>query len=243
MKSFYALIATLILSVLPGMLVAGVDDEFTDTFPIADCNFSTVGGNSYFILKPGRVLHFSGEEEDLIITVLSKTRNITLDIDGKPQKITTRVVQEFETADDEFAEESWNFFAVCAETGDVYYFGEEVWVPDENGDPVGGADGPGAWLAGVNGAMPGIIMPGGAFLLGARYYQEVAPDVALDRAEHTAMGIELEFEVEGLDDGLSDCVEVTETTPLDKHEESIKIYCPGVGLAVDDDLELIEVIE
>jgi hypothetical protein len=37
------------------------------------------------------------------------------------------------------------------------------------------------------------------------------------------------------------CVEVTETTPLEPGEESFKTYCPGVGLVRDDDLELMAV--
>jgi hypothetical protein len=34
--------------------------------------------------------------------------------------------------------------------------------------------------------MPGIIMPG-TILLGSRYFQEIAPDVAMDRAEIVGM--------------------------------------------------------
>ena len=40
----------------------------------------------------------------------------------------------------------------------------------------------GAWLSGVNRARFGLMMPGTP-LLGARYQQEVAPKVAMDRAE------------------------------------------------------------
>jgi hypothetical protein len=34
-------------------------------------------------------------------------------------------------------------------------------------------------------------------------------------------------------------VEVTETTPLEPDSESVKIYCPEVGLVVDDVFELV----
>jgi hypothetical protein len=40
----------------------------------------------------------------------------------------------------------------------------------------------GTWHAGVDGANAGIVMPG-VVLNGGRYYQEVAPGVAMDRAE------------------------------------------------------------
>ena len=39
------------------------------------------------------------------------------------------------------------------------------------------------------------------------------------------------------------CVEVTETTPLEPGDKSFKTYCPGVGNVRDDDLELIAVYE
>ncbi len=82
--------------------------------------------------------------------------------------------------------------------------------------------------------MPGLIMPGGAFLLGSRYFQEMAAS-AQDRAEHLAMGLEVEVpggEFEG-------CVEIEETSPLEPGESSEKVYCPGIGLVIDDDLELV----
>ena len=96
----------------------------------------------------------------------------------------------------------------------------------------------GAWLAGVDGALPGIVMPG-TFLLGSRYFQEVAPGVALDRAEHTAEGLVVETEA-GEFEG---CVEIIETSPLEPGAESRKLYCPGVGLVMDDDLLLVEIGE
>jgi hypothetical protein len=38
-------------------------------------------------------------------------------------------------------------------------------------------------------------------------------------------------------------VEVTETTPLEPGAESTKVYCPGVGLVIDNDLSLVEIGE
>jgi hypothetical protein len=35
-----------------------------------------------------------------------------------------------------------------------------------------------------------------------------------------------------------DCIQVSETSPLEPGEESIKFYCPHVGLIADDDLVL-----
>ena len=84
-------------------------------------------------------------------------------------------------------------------------------------------------------AEPGIIMPG-TFLLGSRYFQEIADGIALDQAEHTAMGLEITVPA----GTFTDCVEVTETTPLEPGAVSLKNYCPEVGLVIDDVLELVD---
>ncbi len=137
-------------------------------------------------------------------------------------------MQEFETVDGEVEEISRNYVASCEPTQDVYYFGEDV--EDGDGNPL-----PDAWLAGRDGARPGILMPDQAFLLGSRYFQEIAVN-AKDRAEHTALGLEIEVPA-GV---FRNCVEVTETTPLE-NGESIKFYCPNVGMVVDGDLELVAI--
>lgn len=158
------------------------EPEFTRDFPLEWCRFVPWGGNDFFCLGPGAPHHFSnatwveaGEcdaAEDVWITVLPEVRKISLTMGGKRRTIHARVVEEFETEDGELKEISRNFFANCVASRDVYYFGEDV--VDGDGNPL--LD---SWLAGRNGAAPGIIMPDQAFLLGARYYQEVAPGLAL----------------------------------------------------------------
>ena len=164
--------------------VAAAEPEFTDEFPLEDCEFVTSGGNPFFKLKPGRQLYLSNQQcvatgecdelEELWITVLNETKTVVLKDDGRQRRITTRVVEERETADGELVEISRNFFATCRPFNDVYYFGEEVDIY-EDGKIVSHE---GAWLAGKNRAEPGIIMPDSGFLLGSRYFQELAPGVA-----------------------------------------------------------------
>jgi len=220
---------------------AQADDDYTDEFPLGDCRFKPQGGNAYFQLSPARQAYYSNyrcvdmgecdELEELWITVLPEIRKIPLEIDGETVSVHARVVEEYETADGELAEISRNFFSTCKAMNDVYYFGEDVDIY-EDGEL---ASHDGAWLAGENGNQPGIIMPDRAFLLGARYYQEIAPGVAEDRAEHTDAGLTVEVPA-GV---FEDCVEVTENSTLDPGAESVKIYCPGIGLVMDDELELI----
>ena len=224
----------LLATVLLFPLAAGAREEFTSRFRLEDCEFLPQGTNPHFLLEPERRLVYEGEEAELFITVLEETRRIRLPIGGRLLTIRTAVVEEREFEDGEIKEISRNFLAVCEKTNDVYYFGEEVDIY-EDGEIVSHD---GAWLAGHDGALPGILMPG-TFLLGSRYYQEVAAEVALDRAEHSAEGLEVETEA----GRFRDCVEVTETSPLEPGAVSTKVYCPGVGLVIDNDLMLVEIGE
>ena len=222
---------------------AAAAPSFTDEFPIEKCNFRASGTNPYFRLTPGRQAYFSNQRcvaagdcdelEEVWITVTNRTRDIRLRDDGVTRTITTRVVQEFETADGEIAEISRNFFAICQPSRDVYYFGEEV----DNYEDGRIVNHDGAWLAGRRGAGPGVIMPDAAFLIGSRYYQERAAGVALDRAEHVANDLEIDVPAGFMED----CVQVNETSPLEPKSASTKVYCPGKGLVRDDELELIAI--
>jgi hypothetical protein len=216
------------------------DDGFTKIFPLASCIFTSVGGNSYFSLLPGRQTYFSNAAcvaagkceslDEVWITSEREIKRIALPIGNRTRPVFARVVQERETEDGELTEISRNYFASCWPSRDVYYMGEDVDIY-KNGKVV---DHEGAWLTGRHGAMPGIVMPEDGFIAGSRYYQEVAPDVALDRAEHKRSGFSVQVPAGRFDN----CVEVEETTPLEPDDISTKVYCRGVGLVKDDDLEL-----
>ncbi len=77
-------------------------------------------------------------------------------------------------------------------------------------------------------------MPG-TFLLGSRYYQEVAPELALDRAENIEMGLTVETPA----GTFNNSVKTLETTPLEASSKDIKIYAPGAGLIVDSVTERV----
>jgi hypothetical protein len=205
------------------------EPEFTQDFDVDDCRFSNVGRNAYFSLNPGDRLILEGDDDGealrLQITVLHRTQFISFRTDeGDWVWVSARVVEEREWLDGELVEVSRNFYARCLATNDIFYFGEDVDIY-EDGEIVSHD---GEWRAGRAGALPGIIMPG-RFLLGARYYQENAAPVALDRAEHTRQG----FDVLVPAGHLEDCVEVVETSPLEPGHESVKVYCEEVGLVSD----------
>jgi hypothetical protein len=204
---------------------------FTTQFDISSCTFSTTGRNRYFVLDPGFEATLKGVEDkqdvEVRMTVLNQEQSIT--IGGR--QIMTRVLEEREFVDGALDEVSLNYFAICDQTNSVYYFGEDV-DDYEDGQIVGHG---GAWKAGQNGATPGIAMPGD-FLLGARYAQEAAPGVAEDRSENVKAGLEVDVPA----GHFTGVVMVRESSPLEKGSKETKLYAPGVGVIVDETLELTD---
>lgn len=222
-------------AVLLGLAVAGVllaaaaqapaEKGWIDAFAVDKKDFASVGANAFFRLEPGYRLTLEGREGlsrvTLTITVLEETRTV----DG----VEARVVEEREAKGGRLAEVSRNFFAFNTSDQGVYYFGEEVDIY-KNGRIV---DHEGAWASGRDGARFGLMMPGHP-AVGARYYQEVAPGVAMDRAEIASLDASLKTPA-GTFRG---CLKVVETSPLE-HGKETKIYAPGIGLVQDGSLRLI----
>lgn len=201
--------------------------DFTGDFFIADCTFATTGRNRFFVLEPGHELVLEGEDAGEELSVTITVLDDTIEVNG----VETRVVREVETVDGELAEISHNYFAYCRETGSVFYFGEDVDIYEDG--VVVSHDG--AWRAGEDGARAGIMMPG-AVLVGSRYFQEQAPGVAMDRAEHVSLDKRVRTEA----GSFNGCLRVDETSPLEPNSVSVKLYAPGIGLVVDNEVRLVE---
>ena len=194
--------------------------KWTDSFGQENCTFSSTGKNRFFILEPGYQLVLESSKEKVIITVLNETKTIG--------NIETRVVEEREEENGQLKEVSRNFFAICKEHGDVFYFGEEV--DEYKGGRI--VSHSGSWRADEKDSKAGIIMPGTA-LLGARHYQEIAPN-AMDRAEITIDNVTMKTPA----GTFKHCIKVEETSGLDPNDKCYKTYAPGVGLIQDEDLLL-----
>jgi hypothetical protein len=205
------------------------DQEFQDTFNLDDCELSPTGANDYFFLQPGYQLVLQGQEDgnniELTITVLNDTEIV----DG----VDTRVVEEKETENGQLIEISRNYFSICAQTGDIYYFGEAVDIY-EDGEIVSNE---GAWLAGQADARAGLIIPANPEV-GMRYYQEVALGIAEDRAEIISRD---EFLVTPAG-SFNNVVKVEETTPLEPGVKEYKFHAPEVGLIQDGPLKLVRFV-
>jgi hypothetical protein len=202
---------------------ARADDlaEWTNDFSSERDSLVSTGRNAFSILEPGYQLVLEKDKERLVITVLNETKQV----DG----IETRIVEERETDDGKLVEVSRNYFAISNRTGNVYYFGEDVDIY-KNGKVVSHE---GAWLSGVDGARFGLMMAA-VPLLGAKYQQEVAPHVAMDRAE--VVGVRETFKTPAGE--FKNCVKTKETTPLEG-DVGHKHYAPGIGLVQDGGLVLV----
>jgi hypothetical protein len=198
--------------------------EFTTSFMQDSCSFFSTGRNPYFILEPGYRLQLEGIEKNdttrLVITVLYQTKKIG--------NIETRIVEENESVNGKTVEISRNFFAFCKQTGSIFYFGEEVDIYKDG--KIVSHDG--AWVAEGNNKA-GIALPG-IVLSGSRYYQEIAPGIAMDRAEIVSTSEMLETPA----GKFTNVLKIEETTPVEQKDKSYKFYAPGIGLIQDDKLVL-----
>jgi hypothetical protein len=158
----------------------------------------------------------------LVITVLNETKIVN--------GTETRVLEERETEDGELVEISRNYFAVCKPTNDIFYFGEEV-DDYEDGKIVSHE---GTWQAGVDNATAGMIMPG-KVTQGLKYYQEVAPGIAEDRAEIIGLNDTLDTSA----GQFKNVLKTEETNPLKPDEKEFKYYAPGIGLIQEEALQLL----
>jgi len=204
----------------------GGGGNYTGEFDMDSRNFSASGNNPFFIMDPGYQLVMEGDDDGITVKVIITVLNETHVVDG----VETRVIEEAEYENGKIIEISRNYFAIDTITNSVFYFGEDV--DDYANDVIVGHDG--VWLAGKDGAKAGLIMPG-LNLVGAKYYQEYYPGVAMDRAQtvsvtHTLTTPKGTF---------TDCLMTMETNPLEDEEGEFKVYAPGIGQIQDEELLLI----
>ena len=217
------ILATALVVALPGARAQsgqGKSSAWQSEFPIKDCKMQTTGRNQYFVLEPGYQLQLEGDNTKLQITVLDDTKTV----DG----VVTRVVEEREWKKGQLYEVARNYFAICEQTKDVYYFGEDVDFY-ENGKVVRHD---GSWLAGGTN-RPGLIMPG-APKKGMRYYQEIAPRVAMDRAEIVSTTETCKTPA----GTFFNCLKVKEGSAMEPLVTEYKYFAPSIGMVGDEDLRL-----
>jgi len=207
------------------------DEKYSSSFGLENCTFSTTGSNPYFILEPGYQLVFEGEGDEGPVNVTSTVLNQTKVVgDGIVARVVEEKTVDAQTGD--LIELTNDYFSICNETNTVVYLGEDV-NDYENGKVVGHE---GSWLHGSDNARYGLIMPG-IILLGSKYYQEIAPEVAMDKAE--VVGVNETVNVPA--GNFSNVIHMKETSDLEPGvaaEENL--HAPGVGQVIDGDTKLVK---
>ena len=134
--------------------------------------------------------------------------------------ISATVVRDTVSAGGRVAEDTYDWYAQDKD-GNVWYLGEDTTAYEEDGT----TSKEGSWEYGVDGALPGIVMPANP-TVGDSYRQEYYQGHAEDVAEVVKVG-----ETKTIDIGEYTDVVVTEDwNPLDPEIIENKYFAPGVGL-------------
>jgi hypothetical protein len=182
---------------------------------IDPARFSSRVDNRFYPLVPGTVLRYvensRGETSENEITVTRETKTI--------MGVTCVVVHDVVTKNGHIAEDTYDWLAQDDE-GTVWYFGEATKEISAGGL----VSTEGSWEAGVNGAHPGILMPGHP-RPGAPYRQEYGPGQAEDMGQIIALNEHVSVPGGTFDD----TVKTKEWSLLEAGHEN-KWYAAGVGV-------------
>jgi hypothetical protein len=200
---------------------------------IAPSNFVATIDNPFMPLTPGTTFLYTGQVAQAVESNVVFVTHNTKVILG----VTCVEVRDTVFVDGALEEDTLDWYAQDKNTN-VWYFGENA-NQIVDGLVVGVE---GSWTAGVDGAKPGIIMEGRS-LIGDFYRQEFLLGTAEDIAEVSS----LTESVTVAYGPFTNCLETTETSPLEPDALEHKFYASGVGLlqVIDpvggETLELVQV--
>jgi hypothetical protein len=176
--------------------------------------------NPYLPFLPGSRWVYEGTssegQERIEVTVLDERRPV--------MGINAVVVRDTVSMDGEVIEDTYDWYTQDAD-GNVWYLGEET-AEYEDGRVVSTE---GSWEAGVDGALPGVVMwarpqPGQAYR--QEYYQGEAEDLA----EVLTVGQPATVNGSTYDDAIV----IREWNPLEPDVVEEKTYAPGVGPVLEE---------
>jgi hypothetical protein len=188
--------------------------------PVIDpANFSNPITNDYFPLQPGYASVFEGGDERVEVKVTAETKVI--------MGITTHVITDQVFVDGELAEDTVDWYA-SDNFGNVWYFGEET-AEYENGEITSTE---GSWEAGVDGALPGIIMLADP-QVGDTYRQEFYEG----QAEDVARVYALDQSITVPKDRYTLVLVTEDWSLLEPNVHERKWYSPGVGVVFEETIQ------
>lgn len=214
---------------------------------------SAIIDNPYWPLPAGTTFVFRTVAKDGCQMNPVEVTEVTPVIDG----ITTRQVHDQVYEDDKcdgsrdfLSEDTLDWYAQD-KAGNIWYLGEDTKEYCNRDHPNVVCSTEGSFLAGVNGAAPGIIMlanptPGD-------FYQQESAEGARDMAKVLKLNakVTLTFDNQIDPDNYTGCLETKEWSPLETGAIENKYYCPGTGkgLLLDDEFhpathtELVDIVQ
>jgi hypothetical protein len=211
------------LAALALTIVAGCGESDSSALPqgadpveLDPAEFTTEIDNPYWPMRAGsrwvyRETDTDGTEQRVVVTVTGDTRVV--------MGIEAVVVRDVVTEDGELVEDTFDWYAQDGE-GNVWYLGEDTREYDD-GEVVTRA---GSWEAGVDGALPGVIVPAEPEV-GLTYRQEYYAGEAEDAAQVLGVSERAEVPFGSFEGALL----TKDYTPLDPEILEYKLYAPDVG--------------
>ncbi len=186
---------------------------------IDPASFVAAVDNPLFPLVPGTTWTYA-EGSGVVTTTVTEDTKIIMGV-------TCVVVHDTLTDGGQIVEDTFDWYAQD-ESGAVWYFGEDT-KEYEQGVVSSTA---GSWTGGVDGALPGILIPATPKVGDPEYRQEyyaceaedVGQVVAVDEAVTVPFG------------SYTGCLKTHDTSKIEPTVSETKFYCPDVGLvlSVDD---------
>jgi len=194
-----------------------IDSSYKPDVNPSNFTNSTNISNPYYPALPGKKYIYEGQTDEGLNKVEEQRLVETKTIMG----VICIVVSFKEYINGKLTEDTRDWYAQDND-GNLWYFGEAVDNYNANGTL---SDHGGSWEAGVDGALPGIIMPANP-QTGMRYREEYYFNHAEDEAEITDTGISETISLGTYDN----CIKTKNWTVLEPDVLEIKIYAPAIGL-------------
>jgi len=215
---------SLILFIVLGFLIVSCDKEEEERNKdlnynpvINPVNFTDWINNDYFPLVPGTIYTYHAAtadgEEATVVSILHETKTIL--------GVTCTIVRDVVSLDGVMIEDTYDWYAQDTD-GNVWYFGEDV-SNYENGVF---QDKEGSFKAGVDGALPGIVMLAHP-VMEMPYRQEYYFNVAEDWGKVVATGLNVTTPM----GSFMNCIKTADWNALEPDAPiEYKYYALGIGL-------------
>ncbi|UCD58603.1 MAG: hypothetical protein JSV16_05715, partial [Candidatus Hydrogenedentota bacterium] len=232
-KVMFCLTSAIAVVILIGFSIPVVQAACLEAQNIDPDDFDDPVDNTYFPWAEQTYVYVAETEDELIwnaITITSATKEVMGVECTVVYDVEWVYVEELDTW---FIIEETDDWHAWDNYGNVWYFGEATveYLYDDEWNLVGTST-EGSWEAGVDGALPGIVMLADP-MPGMCYEQEYYEDEAEDMGKVLRLNASVSVEYGDFDD----CLKTKEWTSLEPGAVEHKYYAPGVGLVLIEELK------